>query len=67
MADATRKPILDRLAALVAGPFLLGREALSVTFRPAQDAPPEPPPGGGSAPHHRQVPRTRHQAPRMTR
>ena len=44
MADATRKPILDRLAALVAGPFLLGREALSVTFRPAQDAPPEPPP-----------------------
>jgi len=44
MADETRKPILDRMAALVAGPFLLGREALSLAFRPDQDAPPETPP-----------------------
>ncbi|HEY3269578.1 MAG TPA: hypothetical protein VGJ89_00035 [Geothrix sp.] len=44
MADGTRKPILDRMAALVAGPFLLGREALSLAFRPDQDGPPETPP-----------------------
>jgi hypothetical protein len=44
MADETRKPILDRLAALVAGPLLLGREAMSLAFRPDKEAPPETPP-----------------------
>lgn len=44
MADEPRTPILDRLATLVAGPFLLGREALSFAFRPDEEAPPEPPP-----------------------
>ena len=43
MADEPRTPILDRLATLVAGPFLLGREALSFAFRADEDAPPEPP------------------------
>ncbi|WP_291270461.1 hypothetical protein [Geothrix sp.] len=44
MADLNRKPILDRLTALVAGPFLMGREALSLAFLPDKDAPPEMPP-----------------------
>lgn len=44
MANEIRKPIFDRLAALVAGPFLLGREAVSLAFRPDKDAPPETPP-----------------------
>lgn len=44
MADTPRKPLLDRAAALVAGPFLLGREALSLVFRPDREAPPETPP-----------------------
>lgn len=44
MADETRKPIFDRMAALVAGPFLLGREALSLVFPPDKAAPPGTPP-----------------------
>ncbi|WP_257314171.1 hypothetical protein [Geothrix fuzhouensis] len=44
MADDTRKPMFNRLAALVAGPFLLGREAVSLAFRPDKDGPPETPP-----------------------
>jgi hypothetical protein len=44
MADEIRKPILDRMAALVAGPFLMGREAVSLVFRPDRAAPPETPP-----------------------
>ena len=44
MADETRKPLLERAAALMAGPFLLGREALSLAFRPDLAAPPETPP-----------------------
>ena len=44
MADETRKPILDRMAALVAGPLLLGREALGLVFRPDREAPPGTPP-----------------------
>lgn len=43
MADALRKPMLDRAAALLAGPFLLGRQALAVLSRSAADAPPEAP------------------------
>jgi len=42
MADATRKPILDRLSALVAGPFLLGRKALSLDWAQAEGSPPDP-------------------------
>jgi hypothetical protein len=42
MADA-RKPILDRMTALVAGPFLLGRRALDLTFL-KEEAPSGPPP-----------------------
>lgn len=44
MADALRKPFLDRATALVAGPFLMGREALRLAFLPDKDAPPETPP-----------------------
>jgi len=43
MADANRKPILDRMTALVAGPFLLGRRALSLDWAQAEGSPPEPP------------------------
>jgi hypothetical protein len=41
MADVNRKPMMDRAAALVAGPFLLGQRALSLVFQPDQDAPPK--------------------------
>jgi hypothetical protein len=44
MADASRKPMLDRLSALVAGPFLLGRKALSLDWAQAEGSPPGPPP-----------------------
>ncbi|WP_243303446.1 hypothetical protein [Geothrix oryzisoli] len=44
MADETRKPILDRMAALVAGPLLLGREAMNLVFRPDPEASPGAPP-----------------------
>ena len=42
MADLNRKPILDRIAALVAGPFLLGRRALDLEWTDAQGSPPGP-------------------------
>jgi hypothetical protein len=42
MADEIRKPIIDRLAALMAGPFLLGRRALDLVWTDAPDAPPGP-------------------------
>jgi hypothetical protein len=42
MADANRKPITDRLVALVAGPFLLGRRALNHEWADAPGGPPEP-------------------------
>ena len=41
MADVNRKPILDRMTALMAGPFLLGRRALDFEWAHAQDSPPE--------------------------
>lgn len=44
MADAPRKPLLDRATALLAGPFLLGREALDLAFLRGQAAPPGGPP-----------------------
>ena len=43
MADADRKPMIDRLAALAAGPFLLGRQALDLAWTRTADRPPEPP------------------------
>jgi hypothetical protein len=43
MADPTRKPMLDRTLALLAGPFLLGRQALNLAFLQGERAP-EPPP-----------------------
>ena len=42
MTELNRKPILDRMAALVAGPFLLGRRALNLEWVYAQANPPEP-------------------------
>lgn len=42
MADSIRKPILDRAAALLAGPFLLGRQALAVLSRADTDERPAP-------------------------
>jgi hypothetical protein len=44
MADVTRKPIVDRAAALLAGPFLLGQKALSLVFQPDQDPTADSPP-----------------------
>ena len=44
MADVTRKPILNRAAALLAGPFLLGQKALSLVFQPDEASPADPPP-----------------------
>jgi hypothetical protein len=41
MTGPIRKPTLDRTLALLAGPFLLGRQALSLAFLPDEDAPPE--------------------------
>ena len=48
MGAVNRKPIVDRAAALLAGPFLLGQRALSLVLRPEKDAPPETPPKGSS-------------------
>ena len=42
MAELNRKPILDRMAALVMGPFLLGRRALNLEWIDAKASPPEP-------------------------
>jgi hypothetical protein len=44
MTDAVRKPILERAAALLAGPYLLGKQALSLTLLDGRNAPPETPP-----------------------
>ncbi|MFN7958080.1 MAG: hypothetical protein U0P46_07150 [Holophagaceae bacterium] len=43
MADTPRKPIVERATALLAGPFLLGRRALSLVLAPLQEAPAEVP------------------------
>lgn len=43
MADANRKPLIYRAAALVAGPFLMGKRALGLAFLPDKEAPPEAP------------------------
>jgi hypothetical protein len=42
MADANRKPMIDRMTALIAGPFLLGRRALTLEWVDTPDSPPEP-------------------------
>ena len=42
MAELNRKPILDRMAALVVGPFLLGRRALNLQWVDTKASPPEP-------------------------
>jgi hypothetical protein len=42
MADLNRKPMLDRMTALVAGPFLLGRRALNLMWVDPKASPPEP-------------------------
>ena len=44
MADSNRKPITDRLAALLAGPLLLGQRALESLSLPERDQPAETPP-----------------------
>jgi hypothetical protein len=44
MTELNRKPMIDRLKALVAGPFLLGQRALNLDWADAQASPPEPPP-----------------------
>jgi len=63
MADLNRKPILDRIAALVAGPFLLGRRSprprVESTLRPVRPSPRTE--NDPTNRHH--LPRTRHQAP----
>ncbi|HEX7554633.1 MAG TPA: hypothetical protein VF378_13850 [Geothrix sp.] len=42
MAELNRKPILDRVAALVVGPFLLGRRVLNLEWIDAKASPPGP-------------------------
>ena len=42
MANMNRKPIFDRMTALVAGPFLLGWRALDLAWVNAPGSPPEP-------------------------
>jgi hypothetical protein len=42
MTELNRKPMIDRVTALVAGPFLLGRRALSLAWADAQGSPSEP-------------------------
>ncbi len=43
MADTNRTQMANRATALLAGPFLLGRRALSALFPPEDEAPPEQP------------------------
>lgn len=43
MGTANRREILGRMAALVAGPLLLGRQALDLTLRSVQETPPNTP------------------------
>lgn len=42
MAELNRKPILDRLTALLVGPFLLGQRALNLQWVDAKASPPLP-------------------------
>ena len=42
MTELNRKPLLDRMAALVAGPFLLGLRALNLEWADAKASPPGP-------------------------
>jgi hypothetical protein len=42
MTELIRKPLLYRLAALVVGPFLLGRRALDLEWVDAKASPPGP-------------------------
>jgi len=50
MGTSNRREILGRMAALVAGPLLLGRQALDLTLRSVQETPPEAPPAPAEAP-----------------
>ena len=49
MGTSNRREILGRLAALVAGPLLLGRQALDVAFKAGKETPPEAPPAEAPA------------------
>ena len=42
MTELNRKPMIDRVTALLAGPFLLGQRALSLDWTEAQGSPPGP-------------------------
>ena len=42
MTVLNRKPMIDRMTALLAGPFLLGQRALSLDWAKAEGSPPEP-------------------------
>ncbi len=42
MGTTNRSQMMDRLAALVAGPLLLGRHALDLVTQSVTDEPPEP-------------------------
>ncbi len=48
MGTVNRREILGRMTALLAGPLLLGRQALGLATRAVADAPPEAPPAGGT-------------------
>ena len=43
MADQTRKPLFARATALLAGPLLLGRQALGLEWAMTRPGSPEPP------------------------
>lgn len=49
MGTSNRREILGRLAALVAGPLLLGRQAVNVALRAGKETPPEAPPAEAPA------------------
>jgi hypothetical protein len=42
MTELNRNLMIDRVTALLAGPFLLGRRALSLDWADAQGSPPGP-------------------------
>ncbi|HEX9081647.1 MAG TPA: hypothetical protein VF768_05165 [Holophagaceae bacterium] len=44
MGTVNRREILGRLTALVAGPLLMGRQAMNLAFRSERGTPPEAPP-----------------------
>lgn len=50
MGTSNRREILGRMTALVAGPLLLGRQALDLTLRSVKETPPETPPTPAQAP-----------------